>query len=265
MRSRCCWSDRDLLAPGDSHDRLVAGCRARARPARLRSRRPGAAATWPTRRPCYFIATMAIALLVGLWAWAWRSPPRMGKLMFWWPALLLAADLPTPIPTRARLHDRAGDARLRLHRVRPDGALVPDREAPSRPPRLGLHLHPRLPRPGDPERRQRALSTTRAAARSACRARRRCCTWAGALLAADVERRVDGLHHGHPPDRDLPAVARLPAGERRYPAVDRPGRPDRHVHHVHVLGLQLRPPHGQPGRRSLRFRGCRPPATSPPR
>jgi signal transduction histidine kinase len=49
-------------------------------------------------RALYFLATMTIAVLVGLWAWAWRSPPRMGKLMFWWPALVVMADLPTAYP-----------------------------------------------------------------------------------------------------------------------------------------------------------------------
>ena len=46
----------------------------------------------------YFILTMAAGVLVGLWAWAWRSPPRMGQLMFWWPVLLLTADLPNAYP-----------------------------------------------------------------------------------------------------------------------------------------------------------------------
>ena len=46
----------------------------------------------------YFWLTMTVAMLVGLWAWAWRSPARMGKLMFFWPVLLLAADLPYAYP-----------------------------------------------------------------------------------------------------------------------------------------------------------------------
>ena len=46
----------------------------------------------------YFLSTMTVALLVGLWAWGWRSPPRLGKLMFWWPALVLMADLPNAYP-----------------------------------------------------------------------------------------------------------------------------------------------------------------------
>ncbi len=46
----------------------------------------------------YFALTMTVGMLVGLWAWAWRTPSRIGKLMFWWPALLLAADLPSAFP-----------------------------------------------------------------------------------------------------------------------------------------------------------------------
>ena len=51
--------------------------------------------SWQT---AYFLFAMTAGLLVGLWAWGWRSPPRMGKLMFWWPALVLAADLPSGFP-----------------------------------------------------------------------------------------------------------------------------------------------------------------------
>src|SRR6185312_4558159 len=49
-------------------------------------------------RVLYFLATMTVALLVGLWAWAWRSPPRMGKLMYLWPVLVVMADLPNAYP-----------------------------------------------------------------------------------------------------------------------------------------------------------------------
>ena len=49
-------------------------------------------------RVLYFLATMTVAVLVGLWAWAWRSPPRMGKLMYLWPVLVVMADLPNAYP-----------------------------------------------------------------------------------------------------------------------------------------------------------------------
>ena len=49
-------------------------------------------------RVLYFLATMTVAVLVGLWAWAWRSPPRMGKLMYLWPVLVVTADLPNAYP-----------------------------------------------------------------------------------------------------------------------------------------------------------------------
>ena len=78
--------------------------------------------------------------------------------MFWWPALLVAADLPECLSGLvARVHDRSGNARVRLHRLRPDGALVPDRKAAPGAACVGLRLHPRLPRAGDSERRQHAL------------------------------------------------------------------------------------------------------------
>jgi signal transduction histidine kinase len=47
----------------------------------------------------YFALTMSIGMLVGLWAWAWRPKTHMGPLMFWWPALWLASDLPTAYPS----------------------------------------------------------------------------------------------------------------------------------------------------------------------
>jgi signal transduction histidine kinase len=46
----------------------------------------------------YFVA-MAVALAAGLWVWAWRPQTRMGPLIFWWPALSLAADLVVPYPS----------------------------------------------------------------------------------------------------------------------------------------------------------------------
>jgi signal transduction histidine kinase len=49
-------------------------------------------------RTAFFWLTMTVGMLVGLWAWAWRAPSRIGKLMFWWPALLVAADLPNAYP-----------------------------------------------------------------------------------------------------------------------------------------------------------------------
>jgi signal transduction histidine kinase len=49
-------------------------------------------------KTAYFLATMAVATLVGLWVWSWRTPRRMGKLMFWWPALVVMADLPNAYP-----------------------------------------------------------------------------------------------------------------------------------------------------------------------
>jgi signal transduction histidine kinase len=49
-------------------------------------------------RVLYFLATLTVAVLVGLWAWAWRSPPRMGKLMYLWPVLVVTADLPNAYP-----------------------------------------------------------------------------------------------------------------------------------------------------------------------
>ncbi len=80
--------------------------------------------------------------------------------MFWWPALGSRAI------SRARFPDSSlastiglGALRLRLHRLRPDGALVPDRAADPRAARLDLRLRPRLRRPGDPERRTTCSSS----------------------------------------------------------------------------------------------------------
>ncbi len=50
-------------------------------------------------KSAYFVLTMATGMLVGLWAWAWRPKTRMGPLMFWWPLLWLASDLPSAYPT----------------------------------------------------------------------------------------------------------------------------------------------------------------------
>ena len=44
-------------------------------------------------KSAYFVLTMVVGMVVGLWAWAWRPKTRMGPLMFWWPLLWLASDL----------------------------------------------------------------------------------------------------------------------------------------------------------------------------
>jgi signal transduction histidine kinase len=46
----------------------------------------------------YFALAMTVGMLVGLWAWAWRPRNRIGTLMFWWPALWLASELPSAFP-----------------------------------------------------------------------------------------------------------------------------------------------------------------------
>src|SRR6478752_3883228 len=46
-----------------------------------------------------FFVAMAVALVAGLWVWAWRPQTRMGPLIYWWPAFSLAADLVVPFPT----------------------------------------------------------------------------------------------------------------------------------------------------------------------
>jgi signal transduction histidine kinase len=51
-----------------------------------------------TGRSAYFLLTMTVGIGVGLWAWAWRPGTHMGPLMFWWPALWLAGDLPAAFP-----------------------------------------------------------------------------------------------------------------------------------------------------------------------
>ena len=45
-----------------------------------------------------FFVAMGTALATGLWVWAWRPQTRMGTLIFWWPALSLAADLVVAYP-----------------------------------------------------------------------------------------------------------------------------------------------------------------------
>ena len=47
-------------------------------------------ATWKT---WFFLATMSLGMAAGLWVWAWRAKTRMGPVMYWWPALFVAADL----------------------------------------------------------------------------------------------------------------------------------------------------------------------------
>jgi signal transduction histidine kinase len=46
-----------------------------------------------------FFVAMGVALAAGLWVWAWRPQTHMGPLIYWWPALSLAADLVVPFPT----------------------------------------------------------------------------------------------------------------------------------------------------------------------
>jgi signal transduction histidine kinase len=84
----------------------------------------------------YFFFAMTVALLIGLWAWGWRSPPRMGKLMFWWPALVLMADLPNAYPN-SRLVSTIGLSTLifglivlaQMALSYPTGRLMPSRLA----------------------------------------------------------------------------------------------------------------------------------------
>jgi signal transduction histidine kinase len=38
-------------------------------------------------------------MATGLWVWAWRPQTHLGPLIFWWPALSVAADLVVPYPT----------------------------------------------------------------------------------------------------------------------------------------------------------------------
>ena len=49
-------------------------------------------------KAAYFAMTMTVGMSVGLWVWAWRPQTRMGPLMFWWPALWLAGELPSAFP-----------------------------------------------------------------------------------------------------------------------------------------------------------------------
>jgi signal transduction histidine kinase len=49
-------------------------------------------------RSAYFGLTMVVGMAVGLWVWGWRPQTRMGPLMFWWPALWLAGDIPAGFP-----------------------------------------------------------------------------------------------------------------------------------------------------------------------
>jgi signal transduction histidine kinase len=57
----------------------------------------------------YFAATMAVGMAVGLWAWARRPGTRIGILMYLWPALWLAGDLPSAFPA-SRLPSTVGVA-----------------------------------------------------------------------------------------------------------------------------------------------------------
>src|SRR5262245_42597658 len=49
-------------------------------------------------KAAYFLAVMTVAVAVGLWAWAWRPTLKIGLLMFVWPLVLVAADLPNGYP-----------------------------------------------------------------------------------------------------------------------------------------------------------------------
>lgn len=49
-------------------------------------------------KSAYLAATMTVGMLVGLWAWGWRPRATIGLLMFLWPALWLASDLPVAFP-----------------------------------------------------------------------------------------------------------------------------------------------------------------------
>ena len=194
----------------------------------------------------YFWLTMAVAMLVGLWAWAWRSPARMGKLMFCWPVLLLAADLPSAYPDSS-LVSTVGLGTLvfgyivfaQMALSYPTGKLLPGRLAWVYVFILGylaqaiqnvvnmLFYDARgcpfcPPRSPDPHPRRRAP-----------------------VLARDMEQRLVHLRHGHPPDWALRALEGVRPGRRRRQAVDRASRRDRHVHHMHVLDLLIRSPHRQ--------------------
>jgi signal transduction histidine kinase len=85
-------------------------------------------------RAAAFVATTSIGMLVGLWAWAWRPKSRMGPLMFWWPALWLASDLPAAFPD-SRLASTVGVALVvfgfivfaQMALSYPTGSLLPGR------------------------------------------------------------------------------------------------------------------------------------------
>ena len=200
-------------------------------------------------RVLYFLATMTVAVLVGLWAWAWRSPPRMGKLMYLWPVLVVMADLPE-----------------RLSRL-----VASPRRSVLRRSCSGSSCSPRWrsrTRPGGSCRGAWRSSTSSSAAISpqviqnvvnmlfwdnrACRPF--CATpYAPTLIHVGSapfsletwNKAWTHLRHGHPADRAVPARPALLPGERRRPAVDRADPRDRHLHHRHVLDLRLCLPHGQ--------------------
>ena len=69
------------------------------------------------------------------------------------------------------------------------------------------------------------------------------------------------LHHVHPPDRGLPALAGIRAGRRGRAAFDRAGGRDGHVHQLHVLDLLAMSSSPTGSRPSRRCHGCRPPAS----
>ena len=91
-----------------SHEWLVARCcsRSRGRCRILVGRSHDGATDWST----YFVLTMTLGMVVGLWAWGWRPKTRMGPLMFWWPALWLAADLPAAFPESSPIASTVGVA-----------------------------------------------------------------------------------------------------------------------------------------------------------
>ena len=87
-------------------------------------------------RAAAFVATTCVGMLVGLWAWAWRPKSRMGPLMYWWPALWLASELPAAFP-ESRLASTIGVALIvfgfivfaQMALSYPTGRLLPGRLA----------------------------------------------------------------------------------------------------------------------------------------
>ena len=215
-------------------------------------------ADWKT---LYFLTAMTIALLVGLWAWAWRSP-RMGKLMFWWPALVLAADLPNAFPDSS-LVSTIGLGTLVF------GYIVFAQMALSYPPagssRDAWHGSTSS-FSATSRRRSRTWSTcsitTRAAARSARRALRRCST-SGRRRSRSRRGTTRGASSSWRSCRSGSTCSSAPTlqasvGDTAFDRTDRSSR-----------GRSSRARRGSTAtcssrtgsRRSPRSRGCRPPAS----